>query len=182
MQPLKLLSTSHQFGFGADYTEIFKNFIDYSENFQANHPIDSEDRLVQYGDKIISWADRPAENFNQPWTIRLSWDIGFENIPLTINNFFSYKSSYEDAIRVEDIEHNGEMIDAFEITKIKPRFSWDMRTTYDFKAGPNNNIIFGLTINNLTNRKNTYTSNNMTSNTIRSEIGRQLIADVTFKF
>lgn len=74
------------------------------------------------------------------------------------------------------------MIDAFEITKIKPRFSWDMRTTYDFKAGPNNNIIFGLTINNLTNRKNTYTSNNMTSNTIRSEIGRQLIADVTFKF
>lgn len=182
LQPLKLLSTSHQFGFGADYTEIFKNFIDYSENFQANHPIDSEDRLVQYGDKIISWADRPAENFNQPWTIRLSWDIGFENIPLTINNFFSYKSSYEDAIRVEDIEHNGEMIDAFEITKIKPRFSWDMRTTYDFKAGPNNNIIFGLTINNLTNRKNTYTSNNMTSNTIRSEIGRQLIADVTFKF
>ncbi len=182
LQPLTFLSTSHQFGLGADYTDIFKNFIDYSENFQANHPIDSEDRLVQYGDKIISWADRPAENFNQPWTARLSWDIGFENISLKINNFFSYKSSYDDAIKVKDIEHNGEMIDAFEIAKIKPRFSWDMRTTYDFKAGQNNNVTLGLTINNLTNRKNTYTSSNINSNTLKSEIGRQFIADVTFKF
>ena len=182
LQPLNFFSTSHQFALGADYSDIFKNFVDYSENFQANHPIDSEDRLVQYGGKIISWADRPAENFNQPWTARFSWDIGFENIPLKINNFFSYKSSYEDAIRVKDIEYNGEMIDAFEIEKIKPRFSWDMRTTYDFKAGQNKNAILGLTINNLTNRKNTYTSSNMNSNTLKSEIGRQFIADVTFKF
>ena len=74
------------------------------------------------------------------------------------------------------------MIDAFEIEKIKPRFSWDMRTTYDFKAGQNKNAILGLTINNLTNRKNTYTSSTMNSNTLKSEIGRQFIADVTFKF
>lgn len=180
--PLNVLNTQHQFAVGFDYTDSFKNFVDYSATYEANHPDSLEDRLVQYGGKIISWSDRPAENFNQPWTARLSWDIGFNNLPLKINNFLSYKSSYQDAIQVKDIEYEGAMIDAYEVDKIKPRFSWDIRTTYDLKLANDKDLVFGLTINNLTNRVNTYTSQYLNSNTIKSEIGRQFIADVTFKF
>ncbi|CAB1214532.1 TonB-dependent receptor plug domain-containing protein [Acinetobacter bouvetii] len=181
LSPFKLLSSSHQFALGFDYTDVQKNFIDYHENYQVNTP-NEEDRLVQYGDKIIHWSDRPAENFNQPWTARISWDIGFEQLPLKINNFFSYKSAYDDALKVKDIDYQGEMINAYEILKVKPRFSWDMRTSYDFNLAKDNTVTLGLTINNVTNRKNTYTGSYLNSNTLKSEIGRQFIADVTFKF
>ena len=181
LSPFKLSSTSHQFAIGFDYTDIQKNFIDYHESYQVNTP-NEEDRLVQYGDKIIHWSDRPAENFNQPWTARISWDIGFDQLPLKINNFFSYKSSYEDALMVKDVDYQGEMINAYEILEVKPRFSWDMRTSYDFNLAKDNTATFGLTINNVTNRKNTYTSSNLNSNTLKSEIGRQFVADITFKF
>lgn len=48
--------------------------------------------------------NRPAENFNQPWTAHISWNIGFDQLPLKINNFFGYKSSYEDAVKVKDVD------------------------------------------------------------------------------
>lgn len=70
-------------------------------------------------------------------------------------------------------------------SEIKPKFTWDMRTTYDINLGKDLKAIFGLTINNVTNRINTYvTGATSTSSTPRvmTEIGRQFIADVTFKF
>ena len=68
--------------------------------------------------------------------------------------------------------------------EIKPKFTWDMRTTYDWKISKDLNAIFGLTINNVTNRTNTYTTKSTIASKPRvmTEIGRQFIADVTFKF
>ena len=43
----------------------------------------------------------------------------------------------------------------------------------------NMKVFVGLTINNVTNRHNTITN---TDGSLESEIGRQFIADVTFKF
>jgi len=98
--------------------------------------------------------NRPAENFNQPWTAHISWNIGFDQLPLKINNFFGYKSSYEDAIKVKDVDYQGEMINAYEILEVKPCFWWDMTTSYDFNLANDYTLTLGLTIHNVTNRKN----------------------------
>ena len=53
-----------------------------------------------------------------------------------------------------------------------------MRTTYDLALSNNNKAILGLTINNVTDKKNNY----FVSGIAKPEIGRQFIADITFKF
>ena len=182
--PFKFLDTNHHISFGFDYSKSFTNFTDYTASYDANNPNKDEDGLVYYDGKVIRWSDRPAQNFNQPWTARFSWDMELQSIPLKINNFFSYKSAYKDMISTnKTIDYNGEELAVYEAETIKPRFSWDIRTTYDIPVGKNYKAIVGLTVNNVTNRNNLYTSSAIgANNTIKSEIGRQFIADITFKF
>lgn len=182
--PFKFLNVNHHIAIGFDYSESFTNFTDYTASFDANNPDKDDDRYIYYDGKVIRWSERPAENFNQPWTARLSWDMEFQAIPLKINNFFSYRAAYKDMISTNKThDFNGEELAVYEAEKIKPRFSWDIRTTYDIPLGQDYKAIVGLTVNNVTNRNNFYTSSTISSsNTVKSEIGRQFIADITFKF
>ena len=180
--PLKLQNTEHMFGFAFDYNEQEKNYNTYVDSFNVNSQTAAEDRDVIYNGHRIKFNERPVENFAQPWTARVSWDVDFLTFPLKISNFLSYKSSYEDTYKLKATNIDG--LEIYETETIKPRFSWDLRGTYDFQITKDYKAILGLTINNVTNRHNTYTSQNITdsSNTLKSEIGRQFIADVTFKF
>ena len=185
LTPFTFLDAKHHFAVGIDYTESFSNFTDYTATYEATNPEKDENRQVYYNGKKILWSDRPAENFNQPWTARLSWDMEFQSIPMKINNFFSYRSAYEDMMSTNKVFSDpvdGDLA-VYEVEKIKPRFSWDVRTTYDLFSNKDHKAILGLTINNVTNRNNLYTSSVVgSSNTVKSEIGRQFIADITLKF
>lgn len=183
--PLSLGSTEHLFGLAFDYNELEKNYVSYVDSFNVNSQTSAEDRDIIYNGEMIQFNQRPVENFSQPWTTRLSWDINFLNAPLKISHFLSYKSSYKDTYKLkEKITIDGEVLDVYKTNTIKPRFTWDMRGTYDVQLSKNYTAILGLTINNITDRHNLYTSQNITdsSNTLRSESGRQFIADISFKF
>ena len=182
--PIELGISQHSFVLGFDYSKIFRSYQDYTSNYiEAD-----QDRLISYDGKIMQWSDRPASNFNQPWTARINWDITFETIPLRISNFFSYKDSYNDMITVtkkeDKVMYMGAILDTYIASEIKPKFTWDLRTTYDFKISKNLKAILGLTVNNVTNHVNTYSTGSTISTTPRvmTEIGRQFIADITFKF
>lgn len=109
----------------------------------------------------------------------MTWDINFDYAPIKISNFFSYKDEYKQILSTNNkVEYEGQKVDTYISQKIKPRFTWDMRATYDWKMNPDYHTIFGFTINNLTDRNNLYASDSK----LYSEIGRQFIADVTFKF
>ncbi|MGB8694960.1 TonB-dependent receptor plug domain-containing protein [Acinetobacter sp.] len=175
VNPLNFKGSWHQFGLALDYNKRVRGTPDYTEN-----TIDTDmTKLVSYDGKIMQYADRPASNFNQPFAARLNWDIGFNALPLKIYHFFSYKNEYNQAISsTNKVEYEGVKLDTYVVEKIKPRFSWDMRTTYDWKIGKDYDAIFGLNINNLTNRNNQFVYNSK----LYSEIGRRFIADITFKF
>lgn len=185
IKPLNFKNTDHLFRLAFDYNEIEKNYVSYVDSFNVNSQTASEDRNVIYNGKLIRFNERPVENFNQPWTTRISWDINFQNAPIKISNFLSYKSSYKDTYKLKDKALIGqEEVEVYATNRINPRFTWDMRGTYDWKLSNNYTAVFGLTVNNITDRHNIYTSENITSssNTLKSELGRQFIADVTFKF
>lgn len=184
-QPLALYGTQHKFGLGVDFSDIFRSYTSYRDSYGAEGTTADENRLVSYAGTIMRWSDRPAENFNQPWTARASWNINFDAIPLKINHFFSYKSAYDDMISIsgEKVDYEGQKLAVYEKEEVKPRFRWDMRTTYDLFKAKDYTTTLGLTINNVTDRHNKYTSNTITSsNVLKSEIGRQFIADISFKF
>ena len=183
-QPIALGDSQHLFALGFDYSEVFRTYVDYTSAYDQA----IQDEWVSYDGQIIRWSDRPAPNFNQPWTARVNWDIAFDTLPVRISNFFSYKNSYDDMAVVSNkndkVEYEGELLDTYLASEIKPKFTWDMRTTYDWEISKDLHAIFGLTINNVTNRVNTYTTGSTSNDRPRvmTEIGRQFIADVTFKF
>lgn len=177
LQPLKFKGSHHDLGLAVNYTDSYRSTPDYTEVL-----IEEElQELISYDGKIIEFGDMPATNYNQPITARFSWDIGFDAIPVKISNFLSYKDTYKqvlEASSADKVVHNGVKIDTYTLQDVKPRFTWDMRTTYDWQISKDYSAIFGLTINNITNRNNLYVSGSK----LYSEIGRQFIADVTFKF
>lgn len=182
ISPIQFKNTEHLLGLALDYNEIEKNYNTYVDAFDVNSQIAAEDREVIYNGKRIKFNERPVENFAQPWTARVSWDINLLNTPVKISNFLSYKSSYEDTYKFKQPNIDG--LEVYGTEQINPRFTWDIRGTYDLHIHKDIKAIFGLTVNNLTDHHNIYTSQNISnsSNTLKSEIGRQFIADVTFKF
>lgn len=91
IHPLKLKNSEHNFGLAFDYNEIKKNYNTYVDAFNINSQTTAEDREVIYNGKLIKFNERPVENYAQPWTTRVSWDINFLNTPIKISNFLSYK-------------------------------------------------------------------------------------------
>jgi hypothetical protein len=175
ISPIEFYNTQHQFGIGLDYTETYRGSPDYASNFKEA----DMNEMVVYNGEIIRYIDRPSVDFNQPFTARLSWDIQFKNLPININNYLSYKNAYKYAlIQSRKYEHNGDKLDVYNIEKIKDRFSWDIRATYALQLANDYSTTFGLTINNVTNHKNLYPS----SGKLYSDVGRQFVADITFKF
>ena len=177
LNPLKLYNTEHQLGLAVNYTDSYRSTPDYTSDYKE----EEIRKLISYDGKIMEFGDRPASNYNQPLTARISWDIGFDRVPVKISNFFSYKGTYEQmltASSADKVVHNGVKLDTYTLEDVKPRFTWDMRTTYDWNISKDYSAILGLTINNITNRNNLYVSGSK----LYSEIGRQFIADITFKF
>lgn len=183
LEPYDFLSNQHRFQLGIDYTKKKSNFNDYSDTY---NPLTYQQYII-YNDQIIDEANRPASNFNRPWTARLSWDMTFDHMPLKISHFFKIRSHYDAMVastipnddRVEGPD--GNLIKTrYDATRIGSAFSWDMRTSYDLKLFKEQNLNFGLTIKNVTNKINAYTSSN--SNVRLPEAGRQFIADINFTF
>lgn len=177
IEPLKFKGTQHDLGLAVNYSEVYRSAPDYTENFTE----EDLQELISFDGKIMPYGDRPASNYNQPITARVMWNIGFDSLPLKISNFFSYKDTYEqvlEASSADKVVYDGVKIDTYTLQDVKPRFTWDMRTTYDWKVSKDYSAIFGLTVNNITNRNNLYVSGSK----LYSEIGRQFITDIIFKF
>ncbi len=183
IKPYSLLGTQHRFMFAADYTKKTSNFNDYTDTY---NPLTYQQYIV-YDGKIIDEANRPASNFNRPWTARLNWNIDFDHIPLKINNFFKLRSSY-DAMVLSTIPMaerptapDGTQIkQRYDATRLGSAFTWDMRASYDIALRHESKLILGLTIKNLTNQFNQYTTENSAYKF--AESGRQFIADLSFQF
>lgn len=179
IKPLKLKDSLHHLSLNADITKTKRNFDTFDSTFYTGTP------QIYYDGRLIDAEDKPADNYNTPWTIRLDWNIGFSNIPLNINNYLSYRAGTPAMKKTLSTsktgfvyELDGKKYDTYTPYETKNAFNWDMRTTYAIPTSKNTKTILGLTINNVINRKNEY----VVSGIATPEIGRQFIADVTFKF
>lgn len=185
IKPIVFKNSMHHLSLNADMTDTNRNFDSYESNYYTGTS------QIYYDGKLINAEDKPTDNFNTPWTVRLDWNIGFNNIPLNINHYLSYRagtSGMKKTLSTSKTEFvyelDGMKYDTYTAYKTKNALNWDMRTTYTIPSSKNTQTIFGLTINNVLNRKNEYFSSNTSSvtPTPSPEIGRQFIADVTFKF
>lgn len=173
--PLNFKSTQHQLSLAADYTDTIRNFESYNSLAYFGTP------FVIYDGKKIDADFIPASNFNTPWTIRGTWHIAFSQIPLNITHFLSYQAKVDAMKRKANgyTDETGIKYDTYTPYQTQPKFTWDVRTTYAVVNQQRYQALLGLTINNLTNHRNTYVDR---TGVAQPEIGRQFIADLTFKF
>lgn len=180
---IPFLAAKHYFTIAADYTDVVRNFNSYDTGTL------NEDKYVIHDGKVILNSARPAVNFNQPITARVQWDFELDQAPLKVSNLFRYRSGYDYYDRstlaaADRFVHDGHTVRYdYAQAQTSSRFNWDIRTTYDIPVSKNEKLIFGLTVNNVLNKKQSYISTNESDAVSQgSELGRQLIADVTFKF
>lgn len=179
IEALQFKNSQHYFSLAANYSQSARNFETYAAS------IINGTAQAMYDGKLIDAEDVPSSNYNIPWTVRATWNIGFNNFPLQISNFLSYKSTYDVMKKISYLhkdsykDESGNAYDTYVPFENKSAFSWDIRTAYKLPIAKQYEGVLGLTINNLTNKNNTITATDGTSS---PEIGRQFIADVTFKF
>lgn len=176
IQPFQFAGIQHRLSFNADYTETTRNFDSYNTTV-----ILTATPQIRYNGKIMDAEDKPANEFNVPWTLRLNWDMNFNAIPLTISNFLSYEGKVDAMKKVAKgyTDAEGVKYDDYTPYTTNNKFYWDLKAAYTLPTFKDTKTIFGLTINNVTNRANSYINS---EGVAKPEIGRQFIADVTFKF
>ncbi|WOE31728.1 MULTISPECIES: TonB-dependent receptor plug domain-containing protein [unclassified Acinetobacter] len=180
MRPIEILAAQHRFNIAVNYTNTQRDYNNADETELK------EFNAVLYNGNITDPSDIPASDFNTPLSARLSWDFTPNDLPgLNISNFLIYKPDYDgigkSTIAAKDqISHQGlPIIYAYNDIRVPSVFRWDMRITYTQPLVKNVIGIFGLTVNNVTNRHNVYLDSDFY---FKSEIGRQFIADMSFKF
>ena len=178
--PFQLFGAEHQIHFGADYTKIARNFDHYADIVLPN-----QDYMVYEG-KVIAKVDRPASNYNQPWTIRLNWDMQFDSLPLKIHHFLRYRSPMQaryvtDLAYDEQFEYRGQWV--YEQVKeqdIGSRFNWDIQANYPLIQHKQYGLYLGLNVFNVTHRKNDYyDADNFI---VSQEMGRQFVMNLRLDF
>lgn len=178
-EPIHFLNTKHQLHFAMDYTKVQRDFDHYDSPY-------TDSKYVVYRNQVIPQHERPASNYNQPWTLRLNWDMSFDALPIKMHHFLRYRSPTEaryvtDLPYEEQFEYQGSWVYS-QVTeeRIASRFNWDMYLDYAVFKKQDYAMNLGLSINNITNEKNAYYDQN--ANAMYSELGRQFILEWRLKF
>ncbi|WP_343353763.1 hypothetical protein V3I05_01340 [Helicobacter mastomyrinus] len=201
--PLKILGVKNHIFFAFDWTNVNRNYTDYSDTL-TNQELANQ--WISWNGQIIRYADKPAENFNRPYTLRLNTTHTF-NVGKTkwlLNNFFRYRSSYKAmastlatstvATRPPDkIDLDGDGIpetpvDTFRPLDIKGAFTWDMRLGFEVDMHKGNTMYMNVDIYNVLDAKNlaiasaAYSTTAGTTATPVYEVGRQFWLQLGYRY
>lgn len=193
--PLELYEIKNNILFAFDWTNTNRNYANYNSDFELG---EFQNDLISYNGKIIRYADRPAENFIRPYTLRLNTihSLNIWKTKWTWNNFFRYRSGYNAMISVgeeykDSILINGVLtkVDTFKPYKVKGAFTWDIRLGAEFEIYKRNIMFVNLDVINVLDSKNiaivdlsNYTPSAGASATPIYELGRQFYIELGYKF
>lgn len=190
IEPLLLYDTKHFFMLSADYTQSKRNFNTYSSTFLNNQ---LTNQIISYNGQFIRYADRPAENFYRPYSIRFTTTHQFDisRTKCFLNNFFRFRSGYDAMISVSDDlkdTYNGAKVETFRVQKVPFSFSWDMRVGFELPMYKRHTIFVNVDIYNVLDRKNMAVLNlsalrsNAGATAVPTyEVGRQFWVQVGYK-
>ncbi|MGX3010626.1 TonB-dependent receptor plug domain-containing protein [Helicobacter sp. 23-1044] len=178
-----------------DWTNVRRNYDDYDTSMTAD---ELNNEMIWYGGQVVSYANKPATNFAQPYTFRLNTTTTFpiKSTKWLWNNFFSWKSPYyamanirESTQKFKDLKAQyPEITAAFEKYRVPFSFSWDMRVGFEVDIYKGNTLYVNLDILNVLNNKNliiasaTYADNAGATAIPVYEVGRQFWLQVGYKF
>lgn len=204
-KPFEFSNTTHHFLFAFDYTNVKRNYTDYTDTL-INEELANQ--MISYNGKFIKYADKPATNFNRPYTLRLSSThyLNLKSTKWLLNSFLRYRSAYKAMASIPEYygsdsryvayarrygypdKFNGVYVDTFRPFHIKGAFTWDLRVGFEKKIIGNHIFYMNVDIFNVLDAKNlaiataTASATAGTTATPIYEVGRQFWLQVGYKY
>ena len=152
-RPLRWGGSSTQVQFGYDHTRTTSTHADYSDTL--SELANELDKFIFYKGKFVRWIERPANNYNRPWTARLLLSTDVPAYRLKVDNFLRMRGPETGMVAAgESLPFDGGVASVYNDVTVGKSLTWDMRVQYALpKTGPGEGFV-NLGIENVTNRSN----------------------------
>lgn len=165
----------HRWNLSLSRSQQRSNHADY----EALLPADGSDPWIKYKGQFIRLSDKPADNYNRPWTARASLSTEWPAAHLSLYQFARWQGGYRKVASTNKSEpFDGGLATIYAETDFKPSFAWDMSLSWQPRFGRHRPFVT-LSVENLTNRRNVITG---AGDTMTYEKGRSASLQVGYEF
>lgn len=140
-------TTTAQLAF--DYADIRRNYNDYES------VLDTLDEWVSYEGRIVRLYDLPAQDYNRPWSARLSTQTRIPALGLLWSNFFRYRDGHRAVDSTGDtVVHQDAPVPVYADTRYPGGWTWDTTLEYSLALPRDQEAYVRVEAQNVLNRSN----------------------------
>ncbi|HCN47032.1 MAG TPA: TonB-dependent receptor [Pseudomonas sp.] len=179
IEPIRFLNSYTSLQLVLDWSHSKDAYGSYESSIDLEELNDSD---VIYDGERISFTELPPDDFNRPWTVRLSTITEIPEWNLTVSNFFRYRGAYDQIIdtgRTQDID--GESLAVYDVASVSAAPTWDLRVKWEIPTAQDQALFMAVDVTNVTDQVNEIVSSGSTARTTY-EIGRQYWLEVGYRF
>ncbi len=143
---------------------------------------------IQYAGKVMRYTDRPADNYQRPWTLRLSSITQIPRWNMTWTNFLRYRAAYAKfaqtrSANTSGVFHEGQQIAVWEKRKFDTALTWDVRLGWELPAGGTQSFFVNLDVFNVLDKATIVDSTSVATTGVPTyEVGRQFWLEAGYRF
>ena len=177
-RPLRWGGSATQLHFGYDRTRTSSSHADYDNTL--NELSDDLGKYIYYQGKFMRWVDRPANNYNRPWTARLLLSTDVPAYRLKVENFLRMRGPETGMAATGEVQlFDGEVAKVYRDVTVGKSITWDLRVQYALpQMGPGEGFV-NLGIENVSNRSNPLFQS---TTEVVYEKGRQFTLELGYRF
>ncbi|MCR4942225.1 MAG: TonB-dependent receptor plug domain-containing protein, partial [Campylobacter sp.] len=192
IEPYRFANIDNSFNLAFTYSKTKRNKEDYTDSLSQE---EADDYRVLWDGELIRWSEKPAENFNKPYSIKLSTFHEFNMLGGNwhLSNLFSWVSSYKKHAIDYSVNYTGadfnidqDEVKSYKAFNIPSKFTWDMQVGAEYKVYKDNKLFFNIDIYNLLNKRNkttaSYSSSSKTGTITQTEVIYETGRSVWFEF
>ncbi len=140
-----------------------------------------DDPVIQYDGKFMRYSDRPADNYNRPWTARLTTITDIPALNLTWTNFLRYRDGYRRMAPTGAlVDHDGESVRVWEEKGYSGALNWDLRLAWELPTAKEQAVFVNLDVTNVLDKA--IVSDTDSDDYVNYEVGRQFMVEVGYRF
>ncbi len=175
LRPLRLGETRTSIMASFDVIRTRTSHVNY---FDGEHDF-NDDRFIVYDGNLIRSIDKPADNYNRPWSARILMTTLIPSANLTIGNFLRYRDGYQKIVANGTTVVGGVTYDNFERRSFSGAFTWDMRINWEIPTSTKQRPYVSLSIDNVFDNTNAIENS---GSYLIYEKGRQFWLEFGMKF
>lgn len=147
----KLANMAHRMWVAINKSDVESNYASYADTYGSAL---LNDNLINYDGRVIHYSERPADNYNRPWTLRMGLMSSMPSHNLTISNMLRIRGGYQQILRRGSVDYQGATIDNYALTPMPRSTALDTVVHWNPRIKGDRRLDVKLTVENLTNQKN----------------------------